>query len=125
MTPFTSDFFLTFVENNVNSGNCKFKPLISLPQGHQFNEHTLIRHILASGRDYIVQGQQICRFSEHSKPRSPDYWIREYFAANRDTKQAENQVMDDLAVTGHFSLATGLRCPDKGTSCKGLRLIKK
>lgn len=34
-------------------------------------------------------------------------------------------MMINFAATSDFSLATGLRCPDKGTRCKGLRLILK
>lgn len=98
--------------------------MISLPYGRAFDEQDLVDYIRGSGRDYIIQGQQTCAFVNHSKPRSLDYWLRENYANNPDTKQAENSVLIDLASTGLFRIATGLRCPDKGTFCKGIQLVQ-
>lgn len=97
--------------------------MISLPYGGSFNERDLVAHIRASGRTYIIQGQQTCSFANHDKPQSLDYWLRHRFASNRDTKQAENSVVADLVATGLFVVVRRLRCPDKGTYCKGIRLV--
>ena len=98
--------------------------MISLPYGGQFDESELVSHIRASGRDYIIQGQQAVALKEHTKPNSLDYWLRQ-FGNNSDTKQADNSVIDNLVATGLFELNYDLRCPDTGQNCKGLRLTQK
>ena len=98
--------------------------MINLPYGTPFNENALVAHIRASGRDYIIQGQQASSFANHSKRRSLDYWLRQNYATNRDTKQAENSVLAALVATGLFSIVARLPCPDKtGSRCKGVRLV--
>ena len=52
--------------------------MIDLPFGGQFDEHDLVTHIHASGRDYIIQGQQAVSQASHSKPNSLDFWLRQY-----------------------------------------------
>lgn len=96
--------------------------MIALPNGGQFNVHDLIAHIEASGRNYIIQGQQSVSREKHSKHLSLDYWLRQ-FAKNPDTRQAENFVLDELERTGLFEIAEKLVCPDTGKLCKGLRLV--
>ncbi|BBL76346.1 hypothetical protein [Methylomagnum ishizawai] len=96
--------------------------MIDLPYGGRFDEHGLVAHIRASGRDYIIQGQQKGALAEHPKPHSLDYWLRQ-FARNPDIKQAENSVMDALVATGLFVVEHHLTCPDSGRPCKGLRLV--
>jgi hypothetical protein len=98
--------------------------MIDLPHGGLFDEHDLVAYVRASGRNYIIQGQQACSFSNHSKPHSLDYWLRRNYANNRDTKQAENSVLNALVATGLFTVATRLRCPDSGSYCKGIRLVQ-
>lgn len=95
--------------------------MITLPYGGQFNERDLVKHIRASGRNYIIQGQQTVAEADHTKPSSLDYWLRQ-FAHNRDTKQAEASVIDALVNTGLFVSVKRLRCPDSGIDCKGLKL---
>jgi hypothetical protein len=96
--------------------------MIALPYGGQFSEHDLVDYIRASGRDYIVQGQQTEALANHTKPQSLDYWLRQ-FASNPNTKQAEISVIDALVKTGLFVFVQRLRCPDSGNDCKGLRLV--
>jgi hypothetical protein len=96
--------------------------MIKLPYGGQFDEKALVAHIKASGRDYIIQGQQTASYANHTKPQSLDYWLRQ-FASNCDTKQAENSVLDALVATGLFRIEDQLGCPDSGRQCKGLRLV--
>ena len=99
--------------------------MISLPYGGrnaQFNEQDLISHINNSERDYIIQGQQQCSLANHTKPSSLDYWLRVSYAANSDTKQAVNEVVEQLVATGLFEEVDNLRCPDSGRLCKGIRL---
>jgi hypothetical protein len=95
--------------------------MINLPFGGCVDEHVLVAHVRASGRDYIIQGQQAATFADHSKPQSLDYWLRP-FGSNHDTKQAENSVLDALAATGLFVIVDDLICPDSGQRCKGVRL---
>ena len=98
--------------------------MIYLPYGTPFDEAVLVAHIRASGRDYIIQGQQANSFANHTKPHSLDYWLRQNYATNRDTKQAENSVLAALAATGLFIIVARLPCPDKiGSRCKGIRLV--
>lgn len=97
--------------------------MINLPYGTPFNEHDLVAHIRASGRDYIIQGQQASSFAEHTKPLSLDYWCRQNYANNNDTKQAENSVLSALVATGLFTIERKLICPDSGSYCKGVRLV--
>jgi len=96
--------------------------MIDLPYGGQFDEYDLVAYIRASGRDYIIQGQQSVSKKEHTKPQSLDYWLRQ-FGDKEDTKQAENSVMNNLEATGLFKQASKLVCPDSGVRCKGLRLV--
>jgi hypothetical protein len=96
--------------------------MIDLPYGGQFDENALVAQVQASGRDYIIQGQQAVSYANHTKPHSLDYWLRQ-FAANPDTKQAENRVLDALVATGFFRIVHGLVCPESGRRCKGLLLV--
>ena len=97
--------------------------MIDLSQGGTFDEELLITHLRDEGRDYIIQGQQACSLAGHTKPRSLDYWLRTNGAINRDTKQAENEVLAALVNTGRFAIEDGLVCPDSGVRCKGIRLL--
>ncbi|MGZ8907439.1 MAG: hypothetical protein ACXW1U_17155 [Methylobacter sp.] len=97
--------------------------MISLPYGRAFNEQALVSYIQTTGRNYIIQGQQSCSFANHSKPQSLDYWLRQNYTNNPDTKQAENSVLNDLVNTGLFTIERRLLCPDKETYCKGVRLV--
>ena len=96
--------------------------MIDLPFGGNFSEHSLVAYINASGRDYIVQGQQAASLANHTKPRSLDYWLRQ-FGSNPDAKQADNGVLEALATTGLFAIVDDLICPDSGERCKGVRLV--
>jgi hypothetical protein len=96
--------------------------MIALPYGGQFSAHDLVVYIQASGRDYIIQGQQMEALANHTKPQSLDYWLRQ-FASNPNTKQAEIGVIVALEGTGLFRFVPKLSCPDSGNYCKGLRLV--
>ena len=102
--------------------------MIRLPHGGrnaQFDEQELVHHLRTGLRDYIIQGQKNCRLENHKKKQSLDYWLRSNFAKNPDTKQAVNDVVDDLVATGLFEVDKKLQCPDSGYKCKGLRLTTK
>ena len=92
------------------------------PEGRLFVDD-LIQHILESGRDYIIQGQTTCSLANHPKPNSLDAWLRRKCTARSDTKQAVNDVVDQLVQTRIFKVER-LRCPDSGSFCKGIRLIE-
>ena len=99
--------------------------MIRLPHGgrnSQFEEKDLVDYIKASGRDYIIQGQQNSKLDDHTKRSSLDYWLRTNYAANPDTKQGVNEVLNQLTATGLFEIANDLLCPDSGHLCKGVRL---
>jgi hypothetical protein len=98
---------------------------IDLPHGGpgaQFRLHELIQHIEQSDRTYIIIGDLDCALADHPKPSSLDYWLRESFAKNKETKQATSKVITQLMATGLFEQLEDLRCPDSGSKCKGLRL---
>lgn len=97
--------------------------MIELRHGCAFDENDLVSHIKASGRDYIVQGQQQQNFVDHTKPQSLDYWLRKYFPVKRDTKLADNYVLDALVRTERFEIVKKLECPDTKIKCKGIRVI--
>ena len=92
------------------------------PEGRLFVDD-LIQHIRESGRDYIIQGQTRCTLANHPKPNSLDVWLRRKCTARSDTKQAVNDVIDELVATRLFKVET-LRCPDSGSFCKGIRLLE-
>lgn len=96
--------------------------MINLSCGGSFNEQALVQHIRRSDRNYIIQGQTACARANHPKPDSLDYWLRR-FAHNPDTKQADNDVIDQLVAKGLFQKANNLCCPNSGRPCKGLVLV--
>ena len=101
------------------------KPMIELPyggSGAQFDPSELVQYIKSSFRDYIIQGQQECVLAEHTKPHSLDYWLRTNYARTPDTKQATNDVIDQLVESGLFEVDRKLHCPDSGRLCKGIKL---
>jgi hypothetical protein len=96
---------------------------IELPHGGvRFPVRDLIANIQQSGRDYIIAGAVDCALADHPKPSSLDYWLRENFARNKETKQATKEVISQLIGTGLFEEAADLRCPDSGDKSWGLRL---
>lgn len=97
--------------------------MIELRYGCAFDENALVAHIKASGKNYIVQGQKTVLLENHSKPKSLDVWLRNTFHKKRDTKLADNYVIDALVRTGLFEFAPQLECPTSGRLCKGLRLV--
>lgn len=68
----------------------------------------------------VVIGQQKAAKTKHTKPKSLDYWLRE-FGESRDTKQADKDFIDDLVKTGLFTRAKVI-CPTTGRLCKGIEL---
>jgi len=111
--------------NYGQSYNDRIDPLDYFAPGAQFDEKELIENLKAHFRDYIIQGQQNCSLLNHTKPNSLDYWLRINYAHEPDTKQAVNEVVDQLVATGKFEKAYGLSCPDSGKRCKGLRIVSK
>lgn len=98
--------------------------MIHLPAGGSFDPRDLVAYIRSVRRAYIIQGQQNASFENHTKPHSLDYWLRER-SRNRDTRQAENSVLDALVATGWFEIVDDLRCPDSDEECKGVRLTRQ
>jgi len=99
---------------------------INLPHGASgegFKISDLVEHIKRSHMDYIIQGQVNCNLSDHPKPSSLDVWIRENHTARKDTKQATNDLLQDILETGMFEEGK-FQCPDSGRKCKGLALKK-
>jgi hypothetical protein len=90
--------------------------------GIGFRVRELIAHIEKSGRDYIIGGEVDCALADHPRPHSLDYWLRENYARNKETRQATEDVIAELLATGLFELSAQLRCPDSGHKAPGLRL---
>ena len=95
---------------------------IETPYGSSFDARDLLDHIQGNDRTYIIQGQKVCSFINHKKPNSLDYWLRENFANNKNTKQAENVVIERLVKTGLFREGK-FTCPDSGKICKGIEIV--
>lgn len=87
----------------------------------EFDEQELIDFIKASGNIYMIQGQRVIKLGNHPKPNSLDVWLRKRFPKKRDTKLADNYVIDALVETGKF-IATKEYCPDSGRLCQAIRL---
>lgn len=99
-------------------------PIINLPYGNNnFDSDELKEFIRGTGREYIIQGQTNCIRNAHLKPSSLDCWLRDNYAENPDTKQAVNEVIQDLIHTGQFEEGTFI-CPDSGNICKGIIIIE-
>lgn len=98
---------------------------IKLPEDNDsvFHVSRLIRHLITTGCDYIVQGQQHVALNNHTKPSSLDHWIRTNVANNQDTAQATNNVVAQLCNTGLFAPVPNLVCPDSNQQCQGIRLV--
>jgi len=98
---------------------------IELPHGAGARLYVddLIQHIRESGRDYIIQGQTNCTLANHPKPSSLDVWLRRKCTARSDTKQAVNEVVEELVATRLFKVQR-LPCPDSGGICKAIRLLE-
>jgi hypothetical protein len=90
--------------------------------GTGFSVRELVDYMEQSGCEHIISGEVDCALVDHPKPASLDYWLRENFAANKDTKQATTEVIAQLIATGLFEPANDLRCPNTGTRSFGLRL---
>ena len=101
--------------------------MIRLPHGGPgacFDEQELIDYIKSKSREHIIQGQQRCTLEKHTKPNLLDYWLRvNHSRGKADTKQAVNEVVEQLISTGKFAIAEDLACPDTGQKCKGLRIM--
>lgn len=99
---------------------------IALPHspGDTFDTDDLKKYILSLDSNCIIQGDIEDLLSRHKKPHGLDYWLRTH-SRNPDTKQAVNEVIDNLVKTrefkrGHFT------CPDSGEeNVRGVRLSKK
>lgn len=99
--------------------------LITLPHDNNrtFHISTLIQHLINQRRDVIIQGQQSVTFDNLTKQSSLDYWIRASVARKKNTKQAVNDVVNQICATGIFEAVDKLICPDTGRLCKCIRLI--
>ena len=98
---------------------------ILLPHGGPgagFSVRELYDYVQQSGRDYIIGGAVDCALVDHPKPASLDYWLRENFARNKETKQATLEVIEQLIATGLFQQSYELRCPDANEMSFGLIL---
>jgi len=100
--------------------------MIELSFGGSFNETDLVDHIKVSNKDnYIIQGQQSVVWNSMSKFKTLDAWIRQLDGVNKDMKQADSKVVNQLIATGLFEETTGLFCPESKRKCKGLVLTRK
>lgn len=92
-------------------------------QGEGFKVSDLVKYLNDNFRDYIIQGQVNCTLANHPKPKSLDFWIRTNYTSKKDTKQATNDVIQEIIETGLFKIGK-FPCPDSGRSCKGIKLVK-
>ena len=98
---------------------------IKLPfsPGDSFDTNDLKKYIQSCDRNYIIQGDIQCSLAHHKKPQSLDYWLR-IQCCKPDTKQAVNEVVDDIVRTGEFRRGH-FTCPDsEEDNVKGIRIIR-
>ena len=102
---------------------------IALPYGGDgtgFDIDDLVKHVRASGREYIIVGGANVTYKEHEKPRSLDHWLRatKVKGSKRDVRQTTDQVVDDIIATGLFVRGRA-RCPDSSTNrtCNALQIV--
>lgn len=108
------------------AGEAALSRRIVLPRDEAgFYVSQLIEYMERSGRDYIIEGAVDCALADHPQPRSLDYWLRENFARNKDTRHATREVITQLLAAGLFEERDDLRCPDTGERTRGLRLIAR
>ena len=96
------------------------KNTIELPYGGAFSMESLVEEVRQLGGT-IILGNSQCKLTDHVKPYSLDYWLRTNGAANADTKQVIQALVDDLVATGRFER---IRAVDQNTKryCGALRL---
>jgi len=80
----------------------------------------LTDYIRSGKRNFIIIGGVNDVFSEHKKPQSLDYWLRNNYTERKNTRQAVREVIGRLVASGFFEMRSGLVCPDTGRHCKGL-----
>ena len=100
------------------------KRFIELPYGapgEVFSINYLVTYLQEAHKDYIIQGQRNCCLQDHPKPNSLDVWLRKNFTSRQDTKQATNDLLDEIVKSGLFEKGR-FTCPDSGRKCKGIRL---
>lgn len=100
---------------------------IELPYGapgEGFSIDYLVTYLQAANKDYIIQGQRNCCLRGHPKPHSLDVWLRRNFTSRQDTKQATNDLLQQIVKTGLFKEGV-FTCPDSGRKCKGIELVKR
>lgn len=93
-------------------------------KGASFDTDDLVAHIRASGRDYIIQGQQAVSLAKHTKMRSLDVWLRLGYTDMKDTKQADNEVIRQLVKTGLFRVGRFV-CPESGRLSNGIQVVDR
>ncbi len=100
---------------------------IILPEedGTSFNLSWLLAYLIHEGRTFIIQGQQNCSLSEHTKDKSLDYWLRKNVARYPDRTQATNELISSICDTGLFYENPSLICPNTGRSCAGIELVPR
>jgi hypothetical protein len=101
-------------------GGQKLKNTIELPYGGAFSVESLVEAVRQLGGT-IILGNSQCKLTDHVKPYFFDYWLRTNGAANADTKQVIQALVDDLVATGRFER---IRAVDQNTKryCGALRL---
>lgn len=87
-----------------------------------FNVNELIEHMQKEELPYLIQGQQMSSYKDHSKKKSLDYWIRGK-SNDPEKKQADNGVIEQLVRTGYFYEDQELQCPETRVKCKGIVLV--
>jgi hypothetical protein len=101
----------------------KKKDLINLPyggKGDYFVIKDLIDYIRSQKRNFIIIGGANCTLSKHKKPQSLDYWLRSHYTQRKNTRQAVQQVIENIVASSFFEVRNDLVCPDTGRHCMGL-----
>jgi hypothetical protein len=90
--------------------------------GLAFDEQDLIDAIKATGENFMIQGQRVIKFGGHPKPESLDVWLRQRFPKKKDTKLADNYLVEALVATGKFEMSKEF-FSESGRRCKAIKLL--
>jgi hypothetical protein len=91
--------------------------------GARFPVRALLDYVAQSERDHIALGAVSCVLADHPEPHSLDYWLRQYYARNKDVMQVTESVVSQLTGTGLFEeverVSPDTREPSRTLKVKG------
>jgi hypothetical protein len=90
--------------------------------GAQFIIEELMNHFRNENINYLIIGARHVTLSNHPKPNSLDFWLRNHESvahSYKNTCQAVSTVIDDILEYEKFFIGKG-KCPTSNKICKAL-----